>query len=350
MNVSRDAGTARQQRLADQQLRMMADSEGGDAATAPTAPTAVPLGFQQRNPSPEEMQLYQQMCNVRQQQQQEEERMAGVFDNAAEVQREHWNSLNDGGIGGALEQRDVKLRQLSELDQQQPQQPPKDRRSIFNPNMQQHHVRPAETIVKQPLQQQQEVGQQQQQGQQQRQLQQQSEQHQHPDQQQHFEHQQWQQQWLQQQKQHPYQHHHQAPAATVLPTAPEVIFEKQVNSSRRETSNHRQEEKVFYATGSGGDAAEATRRRRKQEIADEKLAQQLQEKERRKVAPKKTKNGMQPQVSRVNQAPLATPQPEVDQHMYRLQQDVADLKMQIQQRDFDLAAAQEEIKRQKEEE
>merc|ERR1712105_94436 len=74
-----------------------------------------------------------------------------------------WYSLNDDGIGGALEQRDVKLRQLSELDEQQPQHPPKDRRSIFkkfnpglfNSNLQQHHVQPVETSVKQPMQQQQ---------------------------------------------------------------------------------------------------------------------------------------------------------------------------------------------------
>ena len=57
---------------------------------------------------------------------------------------------------------------------------------------------------------------------------------------------------------------------------------------------------------------EATRRRQKQEAADAKLAQQLQDKERRKVAPKKTMNGLQPQMPRVEQAPLVTPQVEVD--------------------------------------
>ena len=126
MNVS-ETEAARQQRLADQRLRMMAEAEGGDAAAATAAPTAVPLGFQQRNLSPEDKRVYDQMCDFRQQQQQQEERMADVFNNAAEMQRQHWNSLNDGGIGGALEQRDVKLRQLSELEQQQPQHPPKDR-------------------------------------------------------------------------------------------------------------------------------------------------------------------------------------------------------------------------------
>ena len=81
--------------------------------------------------------------------------MAGVFNGAAMMQRTHWNSLNDGGIGGALEQQDVKLRQLSEMEQHQPQHPPQTRHSIFNPQMQQHHVQSAKTFVKQPLQQQQ---------------------------------------------------------------------------------------------------------------------------------------------------------------------------------------------------
>ena len=108
--------------------------------------------------------------------------MAGVFNGAAMMQRTHWNSLNDGGIGGALEQQDVKLRQLSEMEQHQPQHPPQTRHSIFNPQMQQHHVQSAETFVKQPLQQQQHKRQQQ--GQRQRQLQQQSEQQQHEGQQQ----------------------------------------------------------------------------------------------------------------------------------------------------------------------
>merc|ERR1711872_658206 len=143
-----------------------------------------------------------------------------------------------------------------------------------------------ETSVKQPMQQQQQLEQQQQQGQRQRQLQQQNEQQQHPDQQQQLQH----QQWHQQQQQHHYQHH-QTPAATILPTAPEVIFEKQIGSARRETGLPRQEEKVFNTAGSGGDATEAMRRRQRQEAADAKLAQQLQDKERRKVAPKKTTNG-----------------------------------------------------------
>ena len=204
-----------------------------------------------------------------------------------------------------------------------------------------------ETLVKRPLQPQQQIGQQQRQGQQKRQLQQQSEQQQHPDQQQ-LQHQQWQQQRLQQQKQHQNQHLNQAPAAAVLPTAPEVIFEKQLNTARREASNPRQEEKVFNIAGSGGDAAEATRRRQEQEAADHRLAQQMQDRERRKVAPKKTKNGLQPQMPRM-EAPLNRPQAEVDQHSYQLQQEVAKLKMQIQQRDFDLAAAQEENRIQREE-
>ena len=250
MNVSEETEEERQQRLADQRLRMMAEGEGGGAATAPKAPIAVPLGFQQRSSSQEDKELYDRMCNARQQQQQDEDRRAGVFNNAAEMQRQHWNSLNDDGIGGALEQRDVKLRQLSELDEQQPQHPPKDRRSIFkkfnpglfNSNLQQHHVQPVETSVKQPMQQQQQQEQQQQQGQRQRQLQQQNEQQQHPDQQQQLQHQQWQQQRFQQQQQHHYQHH-QNPAATILPTAPEVIFEKQIDSARRETGLPRQEEK-----------------------------------------------------------------------------------------------------------
>merc|ERR1711951_235491 len=236
-------------------------------------PIAVPLGFQQRSSSQEDKELYDRMCDFRQQQQQDEDRRAGVFNNAAEMQRRHWNSLNDGGIGGALEQRDVKLRQLSELDKQQPQHPSKDRRSIFDLNLQQHHVQPVETSVKQP----------QQQGQRQHQLQQQNEQQQRPDQQQQLQHQQWQQQRFQQQQQHQYQHHH-TPAATILPTAPEVIFEKQIGSARRETEVPRREEKVFNTAGSGGDATEATRRRQMQEAADAKLAQQLQDKERRKVA------------------------------------------------------------------
>merc|ERR1711942_334132 len=223
------------------------------------------------------------------------------------MQRRHWNSLNDGGIGGALEQRDVKLRQLSELDKQQQQHPSKDRRSIFDLNLQRHHVQPEETSVKQPMQQQQQLEQQQQQGQRQRQLQQQNEQQQHPDQQQQLQHQQWQQQRFQQQQQHHYQHH-QTPAATILPTAPEVIFEKQIDATRRETGLPRQEEKVFNTAGSGGDAAEAMRRRQRQEDADAKLAQQLQDKERRKVAPKKTTNGSQPKLPKVAQAPLAAPQ------------------------------------------
>merc|ERR1711911_334662 len=184
MNVSEETEEERQQRLADQRLRMMAEGEGGGAATAPKAPIAVPLGFQQRSSSQEDKELYDRMCNF-QQQQRDEDRRAGVFNNAAEMQRKHWNSLNDGGIGGALEQRDVKLRQLSELDKQQPQHPPKDRRSIFknfnpglfNSNLQQRHVQPVETSVKQPMQQQQQLEQQQQQGQRQHQLQQQNEQH-----------------------------------------------------------------------------------------------------------------------------------------------------------------------------
>merc|ERR1711911_190225 len=340
----------RQQRLADQRLRMMAEGEGGGAATAPKAPIAVPLGFQQRSSSQGDKELYDRMCNARQQQQQDEDRRAGGFNNAAEMQRQHWNSLNDDGIGGALEQRDVKLRQLSELDEQQPQHPPKDRRSIFkkfnpglfNSNLQQHHVQPVETSVKQPMQQQQQQEQQQQQGQRQRQLQQQNEQQQHPDQQQ-LQHQQWQQQRFQQQQQHQYQHH-QTPAATILPTAPEVIFEKQIGSARRETDHPHQEEKVFNTAGSGGDATEAMRRRQRQEAADAKLAQQLQDKERRKVAPKKTTSGLQPKAPKVAQAPLATPQAEVIQQNQRLQQEVDSLKMQIQQRDFDLAAARAEEK------
>merc|ERR1711946_110370 len=144
------------------------------------APQSAPLGFQQRSSSQEDKELYDRMCNFRQQQR-DEDRRAGVFNSAAEMQRKHWNSLNDGGIGGALEQRDVKLRQLSELDKQQPQHPSKDRRSIFNSNLQQHHVQPVETFVKQPMQQQQRLEQQPQQGRQQHQLQQQNEQQQHPD-------------------------------------------------------------------------------------------------------------------------------------------------------------------------
>merc|ERR1711946_116719 len=352
MDVSEETEEERQQRLADQRLRMMAEGEGGGAATAPKAPIAVPLGFQQRSSSQEDKELYDRMCNARQQQQQDEDRRAGVFNNAAEMQRQHWNSLNDDGIGGALEQRDVKLRQLSELDEQQPQHPPKDRRSIFkkfnpglfNSNLQQHHVQPVETSVKQPMQQQQ----QQQQGQRQRQLQQQNEQQQHPDQQQQLQHQQWQQQRFQQQQQHHYLHH-QNPAATILPTAPEVIFEKQIDSARRETGLPRQEEKVFNTAGSGGDAMEAMRRRQRQEDADAKLAQQLQDKEKRKVAPKKTTSGLQPKAPKVAQAPLATPQAEVIQQNQRLQQEVDSLRMQIQQRDFDLAAEREEEKQRKEE-
>merc|ERR1711951_275488 len=165
MNVSEETEEARQQRLAEQRLRMMAEGESGGAATAPKAPIAVPLGFQQRSSSQEDKELYDRMCNFRQQQQRDEDRRAGIFNNAAEMQRKHWNSLNDGGIGGALEQRDVKLRQPSELD-------------------------------KQPTQQQQQLEQQQQQGQRQRLLQQQNEQQQHPDQQQQLQHQQWQQQRL----------------------------------------------------------------------------------------------------------------------------------------------------------
>ena len=72
------------------------------------------------------------------------------------------------------------------------------------------------------------------------------------------------------------------------------------------------------------------RRRREQEAADEQLAQRLQEK-KRKVAPKKTKSGTQPPMPMAKSAAPAVPQPEVDQHMYCLQQDVAKLKMQIQE-------------------
>merc|ERR1711942_542021 len=154
-----------------------------------------------------------------------------------------------------------------------------------------------------------------------------NEQQQHPDQQQQLQHQQWQQQRFQQQQQHHYQHH-QTPAATILPTAPEVIFEKQIGSARRETELPRQEEKVFNTAGSGGDAMEAMRRRQKQEAADAKLAQQLQDKERRKVAPKKTMSGVQSKVPKVVQAPQA----EVIQQNQRLQQEVDSLRMQIQQR------------------
>merc|ERR1711951_288944 len=157
-------------------------------------------------------------------------------------------------------------------------------------------LQPVETSVKQPMQQQQQLEQQQQ-----------KEQQQHPDQQQQLQHQQWQQQRFQQQQQHHYQHH-QTPAATILPTAPEVIFEKQIDATRRETGLPRQEEKVFNTAGSGGDATEAMRRRQRQEAADAKLAQQLQDKERRKVAPKKTMSGSQPKAQKVAQAPLATPQ------------------------------------------
>merc|ERR1711915_230308 len=114
---------------------------------------------------------------------------------------------------------------------------------LFNSNIQQRHVQSVETSVKQPMQQQQQLEQQQQQGQRQRQLQQQNE-----------------QQRLQQQQQHQDQHH-QTPAATILPTAPEVIFEKQIGSARRETGLPHQEEKVFNTAGSGGDATEAMRRR-----------------------------------------------------------------------------------------
>ena len=121
-----------------------------------------------------------------------------------------------------------------------------------------------------------------------------------------------------------------------------MIFEKQIGSARRETEVPRREEKVFNTAGSGGDATEAMRRRQRQEDADAKLAQQLQDKERRKVAPKKTTNGMQSKVPKVVQAPLATPQAEVIQQNQRLQQEVDTLRMQIQQRDFDLAAAREE--------
>ena len=94
---------------------------------------------------------------------------------------------------------------------------------------------------------------------------------------------------------------------------------------------------------------EAMRRRQRQEAADAKLAQQLQDKEKRKVAPKKITSGLQPKVPKVAQAPLATPQAEVIQQNQRLQQEVDNLRMQIQQRDFDLAAEREEEKQRKEE-
>ena len=107
-------------------------------------------------------------------------------------------------------------------------------------------------------------------------------------------------------------------------------------------------------------AGDAARRKRAQEVADEAFARQMQEEERRKAAPinpaadadkkKKSTEGMQLQMPLAPTAAPAKNHLEADCRVHHLQKDAAQLmeenaaqQRQIQQKEFDLRAAQIKI-------
>ena len=125
------------------------------------------------------------------------------------------------------------------------------------------------------------------------------------------------------------------PSAFVPPTAPEVIFEKEVTNTAPNLLSTTADLLKFDEM-LADDKEDVSRRKKMQEAAEEAFARQMQEEERKKPpAP---------------EAASARKLPEVDCQMHRLKKDAADLmeenvaqQRQLQQSQFDLLAAQAEI-------